>query len=106
MVYSNGILFHLNLLSVNGATAQQMDITLFPNPNNGTFNITGNVATAAQHVAVRITDLAGRTLAENTIPAVNGRVSGRVEASLPKGIYLLVISDGQSDKTIRYTVSE
>ncbi|TYB78518.1 reprolysin-like metallopeptidase [Bizionia myxarmorum] len=87
-------------LSVGEFTASEFSV--YPNPNNGTFNI--KIPGATQNVSVAVFDIRGRSVYANDYTNVSGFNEvinlGNVEA----GMYLLQVSDGFKTTTKKILV--
>ena len=82
-----------------GDTDFNASFNLYPNPNNGEFNIAANLAKTSD-ITVKVTNLLGKTVAVKTIPSVttgNYKIDISREA---KGIYFVEIST-ETEKTVR-----
>jgi hypothetical protein len=88
-----------NSISVKIYTA---DFSIFPNPNNGTFNINVPSVQLHEELSVKIYDAMGNLVHESTEPVKNQNITGSsVEVVppqiLPKGVYTSIITfEGQS----------
>ena len=90
----------------NGVPA--MDIMLFPNPNNGMFNIKGITAIANQKIAVEVTDMHGNIVYKNNFAAVNGELETQLtlDGSLANGMYILNVRTKDNSKHCRLAFSD
>ncbi len=71
------------------ALAVPDDIAVFPNPGSGVFTI----RTAAEHAALEVRDMLGRTVHSATLHAGTNTVDLR---ALPEGAYLFVVHSGRT----------
>lgn len=77
-------------------------ISVYPNPNHGVFTIKGlNVVTGGR--TATITDLAGRKVAEYLLGSSR---EVRITTELSKGMYLVVIAEGDSRKVLKMVVTD
>lgn len=85
-------------------TAAVKMVKVYPNPNTGTFNVSVTDKNLGS-VKLILTDLAGKTVFENTVK-VNGADDIKIETSnLPKGIYNLQLNSSkgmQMSKVVVY----
>jgi hypothetical protein len=92
---SNNLTFSLSVNGFNNAG----NISLYPNPNNGSFTIEGSFAAKDNKVNVEIVDVAGRIVHKQQISISKNTLSVRIDmnASLAPGIYTLKLgSDAQN----------
>lgn len=81
-----------NIVNSNG-------LSLYPNPSNGTFTLSGEIKTANNELTISVTDITGRELHRERVAVVNNSLNTKVnlEAALPAGHYILkVITDEQN----------
>ncbi len=68
------------------------DFVIYPNPNNGSFNL--QLTAVSNNVSVRVNDIRGRLILNKQIPA-NGLINESIQLSNAQaGIYLVTIEDG------------
>ncbi|MBC6698378.1 T9SS type A sorting domain-containing protein [Hymenobacter puniceus] len=71
------------------------EASFYPNPTSGKLTISLPQATTAEGLRVRISDLTGRVLREQTLP-----VTGELDlASLPAGTYMVTVGTGDQQVT-------
>ncbi len=87
------------VISINNTEVSIMSpgisgVRLIPNPNNGTFTVTGNTGSDDGPVSIEITDMVGQVVCRKTLQAINGKFSEKFELanSLANGAYLLNLS--------------
>ncbi len=87
------------VVNINNTGVQQIPagitrVGLIPNPNNGTFTISG-VASLVDEVFIEITDMAGQMLYGKAVRVEDGKFREKIELdnSLASGIYLLSLSE-------------
>ena len=92
--------------SVTQTASGFQTLTLVPNPNNGTFTVSGNTDASTDHADLEITDAVGRTLKSETANAPNGKLDHLVAMpqNTPAGIYFLKITAGNANAVIRFAV--
>ncbi len=86
---------------------QGRNVLLVPNPNNGTFRVTGNVAGVVNGtIGVQVTDMLGKAIYMSNAEVANGVVSHelQLDGTLANGTYLLTIRNGTESKTLHFTV--
>ena len=104
---SNGkIIYGQGWLSVNNIKTGSNDLSLFPNPNTGSFTLSGTI-TAGQdkEVTLEVTDMLGRTVyTGKTIPQ-NGTVKAEIKLdNEAAGSYLLRASTESGTQTFHFVI--
>lgn len=85
--------------------ANNLNIGLYPNPNNGSFTIAGNVG-AEKTVAVEILNAVGQIVYQEQIATVDGNISKQISVNnTPNGVYMLRVRGAESSKLIRFTLN-
>ncbi len=80
------------------------DPNIVPNPNNGSFTITGSVA-GNSTVSVEITDLIGQAVYTQNIKPQSGEVNEHIVLDkVASGIYILKIRSGNENKMLRLLI--
>jgi hypothetical protein len=100
---SNKLVVMTNV-GVSGLSAALDDISLFPNPNNGTFAVKGTLESAGM-VSLEVTNMLGQVIYTNNFPVQNNVLDHTIE--LPKtasGIYLLRVNKDGDNKIFRFVV--
>ena len=79
------------------------DFKIFPNPNNGNFNITGSLKVTSE-VSILITDMQGRVILKDS---ENGTILNKSINlnSVANGIYLVKISSESGSKTEKIVIT-
>ncbi len=93
----------MTVLSAGQQHTVSRGLALYPNPNAGSFTLSGAVAGNGQgHITV--TDMAGRTIAEDDVTVVNGQLSKHID--LPSGaacgVYFVKVVTGNSSSVLRF----
>jgi hypothetical protein len=83
------------------------NINLFPNPNSGTFNLSGDIAGVnAQTVSIEIENALGQTVYTTEASIANNHLDKAIDVNnIASGIYLLHIKTNVASKTIRFSIS-
>ena len=85
------------------------DIRVNPNPNNGSFSITGTLGiTTDQEVTLEIVDMLGQVIYKNAVTAKSGRISEQVvlSSNIAHGMYLLNLRSGTEQKMFHFVIGE
>ena len=90
-------------MSLNGSR-----FSLFPNPNNGSFTLSGTLAAVTNDdVYIVVTDMLGREVYNGKTTPQNGKVSAEVSlGDLPGGAYLLRINSDRATETLHFVISK
>lgn len=95
-----------NRLTTDAATTA---LSISPNPNTGTFTVSGSVAgmTANETVAIEIMDVLGRAIYTNDAQLNNGKLDMKVIISedVANGTYLLKVKNSKANEVIRFTLN-
>ena len=101
----NWIILEVAPAGVAQVTSSITDISLMPNPNSGSFRVTGLVDGQTGNVMMRITNVIGQCVYSG-IAELNAGVLDQtinLDSNLPSGIYNLELLSNQGDrKTIRF----
>jgi hypothetical protein len=83
-----------------GVLANEAGISIYPNPNTGSFTIAAKVSQAG-HYSIHAYNLIGKIMAQQTDVYLDGENTVTVNfRDLPEGLYFIVI-EGQGEKMIR-----
>ena len=96
-------------LSAGNLSAGNNDFTLFPNPNTGSFTLSGKLGLASnKEVTLEITDMLGRTVYTGTITPVNGNIRTDIKLNdgIAQGSYLLSINTDTGKQTFHFAISK
>lgn len=79
------------------------DLTIYPNPNNGNFNVQFN-SSSNQSIKLGVYDMRGRMVFANTYTN-NGLFNENIQlGSLQSGVYLVKLSDGDNQTTKKIVI--
>lgn len=79
-------------------------LTIYPNPNNGNFRITGNVGN--EKTLVEIINAVGQVVYKNEIQPLNNKINGQIVLpEVANGAYLLRIQSGAIERAVPFTLS-
>ena len=93
-------------VGINETAAEFSGVQLLPNPMTAQANLSF-VATKETMYSVRVADVTGKVVSEKTFEAKVGSNNTTIERnSLPSGVYFLLLSDGKTTSTHRFSVSE
>ncbi|MBX2906013.1 MAG: T9SS type A sorting domain-containing protein [Taibaiella sp.] len=84
-------------------------LRLVPNPNKGTFTISGNLASGVnEDVHIEITDMLGQVVFRGNLVAKHGRVNNRItlENNLANGMYMLTLRTDTEQKVFHFVLEQ
>jgi subtilisin-like proprotein convertase family protein len=76
------------LLNAETPFAETLNFTIYPNPNNGSFNIRFNSANGG-NVAIHVYDMRGRRIFEKAIEAGSGVFTDAIQLNAESGVYIV-----------------
>jgi len=89
---------------LNEIKEEDMNLTVVPNPNHGTFNFIIN-GMDQENLTMKIFNLQGKVLFTYHIGQLNGEYSNKVDMStFPEGIYFINIQNGKVNKTEKLVI--
>lgn len=102
---SNKLTIHPNT-SVADMSSLMYDIALYPNPNTGSFTISGDLqGIGTEEVLVAVVNPLGQVIHTQKAGLVAGALHTTINTGyLPSGIYLLQVSADGRSKTLRFSV--
>ncbi|MBX2906014.1 MAG: T9SS type A sorting domain-containing protein [Taibaiella sp.] len=96
-------------LGTHQTSAGASQLRLVPNPNKGTFTISGNLASGVnEDVHIEITDMLGQVVFRGNLVAKNGRVDNRItlENNLANGMYMLTLRTDTEQKVFHFVLEQ
>lgn len=97
----------LNNVGVQPVAAGNGNVSLFPNPNSGTFTLKGMLGSAStEDVTVELTNMLGQVVYKNTFTAPGGQVNEHldVDNNLPNGMYMLTLRAPGANKVFHLVI--
>jgi len=86
-----------------------LQVTLYPNPNNGSFNLGINGVNLNDATAnVYVYDLMGQMVLNEQIPISNGQYNGTINmgASITNGLYMYMVKTGDQELRGKFVVTK
>lgn len=78
------------------------ELSIYPNPNVGQFNVSFTTLRAEERVSIRVFNLIGKEVYRTQVTGVAGDHKERINLQgASKGIYMLVVSNGDKKQTRR-----
>jgi|GEM_PF-4499707 len=97
-------LYTLNLAGINEAPSDVTNLSVYPNPNNGTFTVNVNILTPG-NVSIKLTDMLGRNVYEKTLSNQTGEIRDNINVSdLAKNVYTLEVTTEKGRATKRVVI--
>lgn len=83
-------------------------VSLYPNPNNGTFTLKGSIGDIAGELQIDVINALGQLVYHDVAATNNGELNKVISLNnqLSSGIYMLRLSDGETQRTIRFTLNK
>lgn len=91
-------------VGVNNVT-DKGDITLAPNPNTGSFTISGNMASTSTDANIEVTDMLGKILYRNKVTTPGGHINEKISLDdVANGVYILNIRTAETNRSVHFSV--
>jgi hypothetical protein len=101
------IIYGQGFLSVGNVNAPGNGLSLFPNPNNGSFTLSGRVNTNSnKDISIDVTDVLGRVIYSGKTTPENGLVSADLKLDLAAGAYMLRAYTETRTETFHFVISK
>ena len=103
---SNTIIVHVGTVVVN-SVPELNALEMFPNPNNGSFSIKGQLDNIADgQASVQVTNAMGQVIYLSDAAITNGQLDKQVDMhNVPAGIYLLRINKDGASKVFKFMIN-
>jgi Secretion system C-terminal sorting domain/Beta-propeller repeat len=95
---------NLPLASLSVKGIPDMEVSLYPSPNNGSFIVSGADGTSSG-LSVTITDILGRVIYFQPIQSNGNRFSQTVRLTEAAGVYFCTINSTSGSKTIKFVIN-
>ncbi len=89
--------------SVEKKILDDASITLYPNPNHGTFKL-GIKNLTVPSVNVEIVDIMGRPVYQSLLRSISGSLEEAIDLELGYGLYFLKVSHEKATRVVRFVV--
>ena len=95
-------------MGVGSVDINNFSCTIYPNPNTGTFTLTGTWIAGDNTATIEVIDLLGQVVYNKNITINNGKIDEEVYlgSNLSAGMYMLRINSANSHQAIRFTLSQ
>ncbi len=92
-------------IGVNTPSAINEKISLYPNPNDGSFSLKGSL-TGSREYAIEITDPVGKVIYQNVVSTTNNNLDTTIKLNkkTTPGLYFIRIQSGDAISTYRFMV--
>ena len=102
-------IYGLGYLSVNTVTTGGNDLSLFPNPNAGSFILSGKLsAVSNKNVSLAVADMLGRTVYTGETTPQNGSIHAEIKLDndIAAGTYLLRVNTESGTETFHFVIGK
>lgn len=104
--YSFGLKKHYTSTGIQELSADDGNITAYPNPSNGVFNILINMKKPSNTYTLLLTDICGRNMVNQKITATGNATNIRMNISdKAAGTYFLLVITDKGTKTMKLVVN-
>ena len=106
---SNAIVINSgSYLGVSSITQGMGDISLYPNPNTGSFLLSGTInAGSGSAVTYEVSNMLGQVVYRGTTTPQNGRINERITlGNAAAGSYLLRVNTDAGSQTFHFVISK
>lgn len=106
---SSSIQIYADYLSTSNVDGEAIRFSLFPNPNDGNFRLTGKLAvSSSDDVKYEVVNVLGQVVAKGGAKAVNGNVDTKVDLgkNVAAGTYMLRVVSSEGEKIFHFVVNE
>jgi trimeric autotransporter adhesin len=88
--------------------SEHNDIKLYPNPNRGSFTVTGSFNSAdGENVMFEIMDVTVQTIYQSNVSTKNGKINKQIApGNIARGLYLLSITSGTQHCMLRFVIDK
>ena len=100
---------YVSNVGVKQVNAANSDVKLIPNPNKGTFSISGTLgATVNEEVTVEITDMIGQVIYTTKTMSQNGAIDQKIQLgnNVANGTYLLSIHSESTNQVYHLVIAQ
>lgn len=109
VVPSNKIILYADYLGTSSLSLSKASFSIFPNPNTGTFTLTGTVEGNVNNVVdVDVTNVLGQVIYTGTAKVINGKINKEIQlgTELPAGSYMLRVNSGTQTEVFHFVKGE
>lgn len=91
-----------------GSITAEGSVSIFPNPNKGSFTIKGSMGISSEEISLELTDVIGQVVYRTKFMSENGNVDEAVQPAgkLPSGMYLLTLHSASESKVFHLVIEE
>jgi hypothetical protein len=90
---------------IENATALPNTLSVFPNPNNGNFNVLMTTENLNTNATLVITNILGQVVREFSLTNDNGIINSEINANLSTGIYFVKLQVGSEASVAKISVN-
>jgi hypothetical protein len=109
LVGFNSIAMFVSNVGVKQVNAANSDVKLIPNPNKGTFSISGTLGTTVnEEVTIEITDMIGQVIYTTKTMSQNGAIDQKIQLgnNIANGMYLLSLHSESTNQVYHLVIAQ
>lgn len=97
-----GVTVLTSVNAINGLSG----INLYPNPNNGSFNLSGTIK-SGNELSIEVLNAIGQIVYTENVPVINNSLSKQVNLTgMANGVYILRLKSGGESRIMRFTLEQ
>jgi hypothetical protein len=106
MTASGSVVITVSDVATPQVTAPNSDVTVVPNPSNGTFTVSGLLnTTGSQEVTLDVTTMVGQVIYKDKVVVTNGILNEQIKLSnTAAGMYILNVHTASENKAIHINI--
>ncbi len=104
---SNKIIIHAGYLGINGTLGAANSLSLFPNPNSGSFTLNGKLSSnSGKEIALEVSNIIGQVVYKGTALPQDGIINQQIAlGNLAGGTYILRVHTETGTETFHFVIS-
>ncbi|MES2704913.1 MAG: T9SS type A sorting domain-containing protein [Bacteroidota bacterium] len=104
----NTVFMTVGAVGVVNVAALDMDVRVIPNPNKGTFSISGSIGTDNGQATIEVTNMLGQSVYSGKATIKNGSIEERItlDNTLANGMYMLSVRSGAHSKVFHIVIEQ
>ncbi|PQJ12526.1 hypothetical protein CJD36_001895 [Flavipsychrobacter stenotrophus] len=92
--------------SIGNSGSVASNLTLYPNPNNGTFTLSGSLLSIGSELNIEIMNMLGQVVYRNIIANTNGSINEQIQpgGKLADGTYILKVNVSNAQEILHFII--